>query len=200
MINNIVFDLGNVLLDFKPLVFLKEKFVDPELIDKLYQIVFKSREWIELDRGTVKEEDVVERLCRKNPGFEEEISEVFSEWKEILRPINGTVDILNELKEKGCYNLYVLSNYHLEAFEVVSHYDFFKHFDGLVISAEINYIKPEPDIYDHLIEKFKIDPEKTLFIDDTRENLDGAEEFGIKTVYFEDPSRLWKELKKLDII
>lgn len=197
MIKNVVFDLGNVLLSYDPRGYLEKKYDDEELINKLYNSVFRSEEWIELDRGSISQQEAVEILTERY-GFGSEVSDIFSDWEEILQPIKGSIDILEELKDRG-YSLYVLSNFHLEAFKLVVNYDFFNNFDELVISAEINTVKPEPEIYRYLLANYSLSPEETVFIDDMKVNLLGAENFGIKTIQFKSPVQLRGDLRKLGV-
>lgn len=198
MIKNIVFDLGNVLISFQPDTYLFRRFNNQQIISELYQKVFRSQDWVELDRGTITEKEVIEKFYRLYPHLTDSIKSIFADWGEILIPIEGSVDILNHLAKQE-YNLYVLSNFHLEAFKRISSLDFFKHFDGMVISAKINYIKPEPEIYQHLLKEFRLIPEETVFIDDVAENIKGAAALGIETIQFKDPVQLEKELKILGI-
>jgi FMN phosphatase YigB (HAD superfamily) len=156
MIKNIVFDLGDVLLEFKPERYLERKFSDPAKCRRLYEAIFQSDLWIELDRGTVTAGEAMTAICRRCPGLKKDIELVFSDWESILIPIEGTVSILEELK-RAEFQLYALSNFHLSAFEkVYRRYHFFKLFDGLVISAKIKRVKPEPEIYQYLLEKYSL--------------------------------------------
>lgn len=197
MIKNVIFDLGNVLLSYDPRGYLEKKYDDEKLINKLFNSVFKSEEWVELDRGSISQQEAVEILTERH-GFGSELSDIFKDWREILQPIKGSIEILEKLKDRG-YNLYVLSNFHLEAFKVVSNYKFFNNFDGLVISAEINAVKPEPEIYRYLLANYAISPEETVFIDDMKANLLGAENFGIKTIRFKNPVQLRGDLQELGV-
>ncbi|MTI61997.1 MAG: HAD family phosphatase [Firmicutes bacterium] len=197
MIKNVVFDLGNVLLSYDPRGYLEKKYDDEELINKLYNSVFKSEEWIGLDRGSISQQKAVEILTERH-SFGSEVSDIFRDWEEILQPIQGSIEILEELKDRG-YSLYVLSNFHLEAFKLVANYDFFNNFDELVISAEINAVKPEPEIYRYLLANYSLSPEETVFIDDMEDNLLAAEDFGIKTIQFKNPVQLRGDLQELGV-
>lgn len=200
MIKNIVFDLGNVLLEFKPETYLQKMFSDPAKCRRLNSGIFQSDLWVELDRGTLTAGEAERTICRRLPGLEEDVRLVFSSWENILIPIDATVVILEELK-KADYRLYALSNFHLSAFEkVCRRYRFFKLFDGLVISAEIKRLKPEPGIYQHLLEKYRLRAEETFFVDDRPENLVPAHELGFKTTLFTGPSGLRKTLNALNIL
>lgn len=200
MIKNIVFDLGNVLLSFKPDEYLEKSFSNREIRRKFKENIFQSSEWVELDRGSITQKEAVISICSRCPELEGEVKKIFADLAEILMPIKESIELLKRLKEKGCYKLFVLSNFHIEAFNVVCKYEFFNYFDGIVISAKINYIKPEPDIYSFLLEEYDIRGKETLFIDDMKENLDCAENFEIKTILCKNPAQLEQELKDLDIL
>lgn len=201
MIRNIVFDVGNVLLSFKPREYLSNKFFDAKTANHLHREIFCSREWVELDRGTMQSKEAFYQIKARNAMYDSHINEVMNSWMDILKPINGTIDIVKQLKRSKKYNLYILSNYHLEAFEKAStDNEFFRLFDGMVVSSHIKKLKPEPDIYRHLLNKYSLDPSETLFIDDTPENLEGAKAFGIKTIRFTTPDALFAELKKTKIL
>lgn len=198
MINNVIFDLGNVILNFKPYKFLRKKY-DKKLSDRLYQEIFQSKEWILLDKGVLSQKEVVNRLTKRYPADAKEIMDIFNVWTEMLKPIPGSVEILNKLHSQG-YMLYVLSNFHIKAFkQVFNENNFFDCFDGLIISAEVKKIKPEAGIYRELIDRFKIIPEESVFIDDTEDNLIGAEKFGINTIQFLSSSSLNRKLNELGI-
>ncbi|ERK30867.1 HAD family hydrolase [Clostridium intestinale] len=200
MIKNIVFDLGNVLLDFNPLDYLKAKGIEDSVKCKeIFNEIFKSEEWLMLDRGTITEEEAIRVLCERSKGNSELIKLAMDNWYDILTPIDGTVKILEEIRNAG-YNLYVLSNFHLLAYEnVTKRYPFFKYFHGDIISYKENVIKPEEEIYIRLIKRYNIIPEETIFIDDTLENVEAAKVFGINGIVFKSPDNLREELKRYKI-
>ena len=132
MIKNIIFDLGNVLLDFNPKAHIKSK-VTEEKVEEIYKCIFLSDEWPMLDRGTISEEDAKINIINRNIENEELINLVFENWYDILIPIESSVEVLKKLKQNG-YKIYYLSNFHLAAFEyVIKKYDFFELFDNKFI-------------------------------------------------------------------
>lgn len=194
MIKNIVFDLGNVLLSFKPVEYLKERFNDSKLVDEFYNLVFKSPEWLMLDRGIITEEDAIKKFCCQAQDKEKIIRELMTNWYKLLIPIDDTIRIFKELKYEG-YNLYILSNFHLRAFEIVYDlYDFFALADGITISSKVNYLKPEVEIYEKLINCYNLKPEESLFIDDIAENIKGATLCGMDVIHFKTSKELRSEL------
>ncbi|NSA87373.1 FMN phosphatase YigB (HAD superfamily) [Clostridium beijerinckii] len=93
MIKNIIFDLGNVILDFQPKIYVKSK-IDEEKVEEIYKCIFQSDEWPMLDRGTICEEDAKRNIINRNTESEELINKVFENWYDILTPIEGSVDTL----------------------------------------------------------------------------------------------------------
>lgn len=194
MIKNIIFDLGNVLLDFSPAEYLDNLGFNKEKISKLNSLIFDSPEWLMLDRGTISEKEAVQKWQQRSPELKADIKLVMENWHDILTVKEESRAILAELAQKN-YKLYVLSNFHQKAFDYVRQkYDFFEYFDGLVISAEINLIKPEAEIYDYLLDKFNLKAEATLFIDDSQENIKAALEKGLRVIHFKDAESLKQEL------
>ena len=195
MIKNIVFDLGNVLLDFDPESYLDELGYSDDLKSQLITEIFETEEWLQLDRGTISQKQAVEKWQQRNPDLADKIAEVMAEWEKILTLKKDSLEILKSTAQKN-YNLYILSNFHQQAFDYISSkYDFFKYFDGRVISADVNLIKPEAEIYDHLLNKFNLKAEETLFIDDSKANIEAALKKGIRVIHFKDAESLDEELK-----
>lgn len=193
MCKNIIFDIGNVLLDFKPQIYLKQK-IGEDKVEEVLKEVFKSEEWLMLDRGTILEEDAIELITSRSNGNGELVKLAFDNWYDILKPIYSTVDILRKLKAAG-YKVYYLSNFHLKAFEYVTkEYEFFNIFDGGVVSYEEKLMKPEKEIYIKIIDKYNLDSEETIFVDDMLENVIKASEVNMKTVLFESPENLLEVL------
>ena len=200
MVKNIIFDLGNVLLNFKPIVYLHTQISDKAKVQEIYEEIFTSKEWLMLDRGMITEEDAINEICNRSTENTELIKLAMNNWYQLLTPIEGTVEILKKLKHKR-YGLYVLSNFHLLAYEdVTKRYEFFKYFDGGIISYKEKLIKPDKDIYDKLIKKYKINPKESIFIDDTIENIESARMLSFKTILFINSKDLRKKLIDYDVL
>lgn len=192
MIKNIVFDIGNVLLNFEPKEYVRSKVIE-EKVEEIYESIFKSEEWPMLDRGTITESAAKANIIKRKIENEEFINAVFQDWYAILSPIESSVDILKKLKENG-YKLFYLSNFHLAAFEYVNkNHDFFELFDGGIVSYKEKLLKPEKEIYDKILDTYKLEPSETIFIDDTEENVIAARKHSIHGIVLKDP----KDLKAL---
>lgn len=200
MIKNIIFDLGNVLLKFKPEEFLLRYSTDKEFIQDFIFKVIRSPIWLNLDRGTISIEDAKNIFITNYPDDNNLIELFFSHWMEMLTPINENVKILQDLKSNG-YKIYVLSNFIKEAFDYVqNHYEFFSIFDGKIISCKINVVKPEPKIYDELLDKFHLNPKECVFIDDIKSFLTYAKKLDMKTILHLPHTDLRSELQKLGVV
>lgn len=200
MIKNIVFDLGKVLIKFDPERYLIDLGYNGEKAKRIIKAIFNSREWIELDRGTINEKEAADKMVGYDPDLAEEIRDVMIRWYDILSIKEDTLEILRMI-DKNRFNLFVLSNFHKKAFSYINNkFVFLDYFDGIVISADINYIKPEPEIYDILLDRYNLKAEETLFIDDFVINLIAAEKAGIKTIHFRDSKDLKEKLLNLGII
>lgn len=200
MIKNILFDIGSVLVSFQPYDYICDVVNDKKTADKLYKAIFCTKEWQMLDEGTITEDEAFECFSKSCPEYREIIEKIKYDWYTILTPINGTVDIFHKLKKRG-YKAYILSNYHDKAFDMIyNKYDFFKSFDGMVISSRVKLLKPDARIFRRLIDEYHINPEETVYIDDLQSNLDAAEKFGFVTVLFKSPEELDKQLKALNVL
>jgi glucose-1-phosphatase len=180
MIKNIVFDLGNVLLSFKPAEYFENKKYPENIKTRILADIFECEEWQMIDRGEIETADVIEAIALRSSLKKEEIAHVFKLRSDILFPLDNNVKLLPALKKQG-FRLYFLSNFPLDIFEeVTSGYFFFKYFDGGLISAQVKYTKPDSRIYKSLLDKYSLIPEECFFIDDMEVNVKAAEAAGMK--------------------
>jgi FMN phosphatase YigB (HAD superfamily) len=182
MIKNIVFDLGNVLISFKPSDYLDKMGYVAVFKDVIISDIFKSREWALLDNGDITTGEAIEKVSARSSLTKEEITSVFRLRKEIMYPITKNILLLPPLKKRG-YKLFYLSNFPSDVFdEVYKEYDFFKYFDGGVISSKVNLSKPDIKIFKFLLEKYSLVADESLFVDDIELNTKGAESAGMKSL------------------
>jgi epoxide hydrolase-like predicted phosphatase len=180
MIKNIVFDLGNVLVSFKPSEYFDKKNYPQNIKETILTDIFGSKEWLMLDNGDISAMEAIEGISLKSTLNKEEITHIFNLRSDIIFPLDQNVKVLPELKKQG-FRLYFLSNFPMDVFEEVkTGYYFFKYFDGGLISAEAKASKPDSRIYNILLDKYSLIPEECLFIDDLEINVKAAEETGMK--------------------
>jgi 2-haloacid dehalogenase len=114
--------------------------------------------------------------------------------------IEGTVEIFKRLKEKNRYKIYALTNWSAETFPIAQHrYELLTWFDGIVVSGTEKIRKPAVAFYQLLLDRYNINPDKALFIDDNKRNIDAAINMGIKAIHFINPDQLKQELEDLKI-
>lgn len=197
MIKNIVFDMGNVLIDFDREYFLDSFNVTGEDRDVLLREVFYSTEWAMMDRGTLDEIQMYDIIKTRIPSrLHQKAYDLIFNWDKVVKPIKGVAEYIKELKDRN-YKIYLLSNASHRCLDeywvnVKGH----EYFDGLVVSAFINRIKPEKDIYEHLIKKYALNKEECVFIDDSFANVEGAIFYGMKGITFHnDISELRQKLE-----
>jgi putative hydrolase of the HAD superfamily len=180
MIKSIVFDLGNVLISFKPSEFLEIKNYSADIRKIILKDVFGSREWQLLDKGSLTVREAIDSISLKSSLRSDEIAQIFDLRKEIIYPLSKNIKLLPYLKKAG-YKLFYLSNFPNDIFdEVKNENHFFKYFDGGIISADVKLIKPDIRIFKIFIEKMDTRPEECLYIDDIEENVTSAMAAGMR--------------------
>ena len=201
MINTIIFDLGGVLIDWNPdYVFDENYFESQEQRDFFFQNVCTS-DWNENQDAGYPIAKATEEKLIEFPEWENPIKDFYGRWVEMLgEQIQGTVDIFKQLKENKNLKFYALTNWSAETFPIaIDRFDFLQWFDGLVVSGEEKMRKPFPEFYKLLLNRYNVNPEETLFIDDNLRNVKAAEALGIKSIYFKEPLGLDLELKRIGI-
>jgi len=201
MIRNIIFDLGNVLLSWKPEEFLHKNGWDNDSRKMIMNQIFRSQEWLLLDNGDISLTEAAERIASRTSLRIPEILDVFDLRMRILFPLDHNIKVLPALKKQG-YRLYYLSNFPGDIFdEVQNKYELFRYFDGGIISARVRLSKPDPEIFRLLMQMYSLVPEESVFIDDIAANSDAAGSVGITGVHLHDPDLLHSILReKLGIV
>jgi 2-haloacid dehalogenase len=201
MINTVIFDLGAVLIDWNPHYLYKTIFDDETERHAFLQTVC-TPEWNEEQDGGRSLHDATELLLTQHPQHETAIRAFYGRWTEMLGgPITGTVDIFKELKESGKFGLYALTNWSAETFPIAqTQFDFLSWFDGIVVSGAEKDRKPFASFYQTLLNRYGIDPQKALFIDDNLRNVKAAEALGIQSIHFTSPDELRRQLITYEIL
>jgi epoxide hydrolase-like predicted phosphatase len=196
MIKNIVFDLGNVLISFRPAEYFEKKNYPAAIKATILSDIFGSNEWRMLDNGEITTVEAIDGISKKSSLKKEEIAHIFNLRTDLMFPLDTNVRILPDLKKRG-FKLYYLSNFPIDIFdEVKSGYYFFKHFDGGLISAEAKFSKPDRRIYEILAERYSLLPEECLYIDDLEVNVSSAENFGMKGIFTDGSLSISKDIEK----
>lgn len=200
MIKNIVFDLGNVLISFRPSEFFDKKNYPENIKTTILSDIFGSKEWAMLDKGEINTTEAIEAIALKSSLKKEEIAHIFNLRTELMFPLDPNVKLLPELKKRG-FRLYFLSNFPMDIFEEVkTGYYFFKYFDGGIISSEAKFSKPDSRIYEILLKKYSLIPEECLYIDDLEINVKAAEAAGMKGLVTFGSLEVSKDLEKALIL
>lgn len=185
MIKNIVFDLGGVLIDFKPEKYLEHIGYSEEEVSFFTTMIFWSSEWSEYNSSKHDDRRTKENLIKRNPQYASEIENIFNkiDYQYILFEKKDTVHYLKELKSRG-YHIYLLSDLSIDSYNYNKQFDFFNDIIGGVYSFEVGSTKPNKKNYETLLSKYQLIPEETIFIDDRLENVKAADNCGIHGIQF----------------
>lgn len=197
MIKTIIFDIGNVLVDYSWRSFFEKYDLDKETFRRLSEATVLNEDWNEFDRGVLKTEEVIALLQENDPELSGLIGRVFENLNGLVTRRSYAIPWIEELKARGLTVL-VLSNFSEKALQdCTDAMDFLSHVDGGILSYREKVIKPMPEIYERLIRQYDLVPEECVFLDDLQQNLDGAAAFGIHTILFQNREQAGSELEKL---
>lgn len=200
MIETIIFDLGGVLIDWNPRYMFRKIFDDEAAMEDFLTNV-TTMEWNEQQDAGYLIADATKDLIAKYPEFEPEIRAYYDRWTEMLNgAIQETVDILTKIHASKKYRLYALTNWSGELFPyALKTFDFLQYFEGIVVSGDEKMKKPDIRIYDLILDRYEINPETAVFIDDSERNIKAAATTGLKTIHFKSSQQLAEDLEKLGI-
>lgn len=194
MIRNVVLDMGNVLFDFDPEVPLSEFCSSEEEKEIIRKELFLAPEWLMADRGVIKDKDRYDLVKVRVPEkHHEALRNCADHWDICMHPLSGAKEFCEYVKEKG-YGIYILSN----ASDLF--YDYFPRllplsfFHGVFVSSDYLLLKPEVEIYRTFLDKYGLKGEECLFVDDRKENVDGAEKAGMHGFQFQNDYEAVKKL------
>lgn len=200
MIKNLIFDFGNVLVEYNIKEFMFKKGMEPDMIKRILKASIMGPFWDEFDRGAISEEEALAGFLSLDPEIEKELHIVFDNITGMLTRRDFAIPWVKELKAAG-YNVYYLSNYSKKAYdECADSIEFIEYMDGGVLSHRELMVKPNPDIYRLLIDRYNLVPEECVFIDDTPKNVEVAKELGMEGIIFTTKEEAEIELKQLGVI
>ena len=201
---NVVFDVGDVLVRWSPIEIMRASLVsDPtgeRDVEALAARFFGHELWLRLNRGHFTEAEAQILFVREFSMSPSQVSAVFHHVKDTQIAVPGTLEIVQRLHRAG-YPLYGLTN---NVHEIVAYlrkrYDFWQYFRGVVVSAEVDLLKPEPAIYRRLLSDYGLEAERSVFIDDMPGNVDGARDVGMHAIRFVDAAQCERDLLHLGLL
>jgi putative hydrolase of the HAD superfamily len=197
MVRNVIFDLGGVVLDWNPDRIVARFQPDAALQAAFKASVFGHADWKAFDRGGVTEVELIGRLESRLGLSRSEVITLLDGTRHSLVEKPDTVKLIRELEARGV-PLYCLSNMPAEMYlHLQRQHDFLDAFSGIVISGEVKMMKPEPEVFQHLLDTFKLRAEESVFIDDLVANVDAARMVGLHGILFKDAEQCKQELDRL---
>lgn len=199
MIRNIIFDIGNVLTDFRWRDFLQDKGFDEAMIERISKASVESPLWNEFDRGEWSEEELLQAFVERDPEIEKELREAYRDIHGMVTPREYAIPWIKKLKENG-YRVLFLSNFAKKAEEECAEaLAFLPYTDGGILSYQEKMIKPNPEIYRLLLRRYGLLPEECVFLDDTLKNVETAQAEGMMGILFQTKEQAEEDLRGLGV-
>ena len=199
MIRNIVFDIGNVLTDFRWEGFMRDKGFDDGMIKRIAKASVAGPYWSEVDRGVWSTEKLLQAFTDLDPEIADELYFTFENIHGMVTRRAYAIPWIKELKEKG-YHVYYLSNFSDKAYvECAEALDFIPYMDGGILSYRDQVIKPDPKIYQLLLKRYELKAQECVFMDDSAVNVEAARAEGFAGIVFETKEQAEKELRLLGV-
>ena len=196
-IDTVIFDVGNVLVDYNWKKYLDSFDYDEDMKEILAEARYLNPLWEEADRGKLTPEELTEGFVKNCPEYEQELRMLYETQGKTIFSFDYAGDWIKSLKKLGL-RVYILSNYSERMFEQTKEQlDFLPLVDGALFSFQCHMIKPERGIYEELIHRYNIKPQRAVFIDDRQKNVDGARDAGLQALRFtsyEDTKRALSRL------
>lgn len=201
MIRHIIFDMGQVLVQFSAGLFSERLRLSAEDAELIRREVLTTVEWVRMDRGTISDDDALARMCARLPQrLHDTAAYLVRRWNDPIVPVPGMADVARDLKAAG-YDLYLLSNAATRQHTYWHDIPGSEYFSGTFISADYHLLKPEDAIYQAFFKKFGLKPEECLFIDDSAPNIEASENAGMAGIVFHgDAARLRRQLAERAIL
>jgi 2-haloacid dehalogenase len=196
-----LFDLGAVLIDWNPRYLYRPLFNgDEKAMEHFLTEIVPGRWNHDIDAGKTFAEAIAEGVSN-HPEHADMITLWRDSWEKMLRDeIAGSVEILGELREKG-HRLHALTNWSAETFPIARRrFEFLKWFEHIVVSGEVGLAKPDPRIFALTIQRCRLDPTRTVFIDDSLRNVEAGRNAGMHALHYRDPDQLRADLNRLGML
>lgn len=182
MIKNIILDIGGIILDDGKENLRKYLQVSKEETEKLYKIVYGSKEFRQYLLGYINLEECMNSVISENSEYKDYIEKMLlkSNLKDIVPIKSDVLQVIRKLKER--YKIYFLSNITKETYEYIE--EILNEFDGGIYSFKVHLCKPNPEIYKKLLYTYNLKKEESIFFDDRQRNVDIGNKLGIKSIKF----------------
>jgi putative hydrolase of the HAD superfamily len=196
-VRNVIFDLGGVVFDWNPDHIVARVQPVPELQAPLKQALFGHADWRLFDRGTLSEPQLIERLQLRLDATRSEVDAILDAVRDSLVEKPETLELMRTLRRQGT-PLYCLSNMPASVYaHLRRRHNFWDVFSGIVISGEVQMMKPEPEVFMHLLATFHLRAAECVFVDDLLANIESARQVGLHTVWFKDVAQCRRELDQI---
>lgn len=192
-IKNIVFDMGNVLIDYNPRKVVEQRFSNPMQQELMFREVFQSQGWKDLDQGLITFENYYEDLSSRFPEYDNDIRWLLDNWHTDQPVLPGIFDIVQQIKRAG-FGLYILSNASDRFPAYASKMNIFQLFDAITISSDLKLLKPQLEIFNRFCQIHGLSPDENFFIDDNPQNVDAAIAAGWQAVQYINTPLLTQDL------
>lgn len=186
MLQNLILDIGNVICDWNPDALAAMSFDDPEQQQEALSVTVHTADWLELDKGTMTVEQAIERAMTRTKLDAGSIAKIYANLGKSLTALPGTMAAMRHAKQAGV-PIYILSNMQKNAWEYLdNNHDCWDDCAGVVVSCDTGFIKPEPQIFQYLCDKFSITAASCVFVDDMADNIAAAKAYGFEGVQLLD--------------
>ena len=194
-VQNVIFDLGGVLLDWNPGKILERCYADTASRNAVRDALFRHEDWLAFNRGDLAEPDLLARVQLRTGRNLPELTLLLDTVRESLVVKPETVAVLRSLSKRGV-PLYCLSDMPVSVFAYVrQRYDFWDTFLGIVISGEVGMMKPGRAVFEYLLTRYGLAAEVTAFVDDHPPNIEGAKAAGLKAILFRNAEQCARDLE-----
>lgn len=199
MIKNVILDVGKVIVEWEPEAAFQKLGFDADTARIVGEATVLSPDWNELDRSALSDEEMLAKFIANAPANEGEIRKLWDNIGLAIYQYDYAKSWIQRMRQNG-YRVYILSNYARWTYEKTQEaLSFLEDVDGALFSFQVQQIKPEPEIYQSLLKRFKLKPAECIFIDDRPENIDAALAQGICGVRFTTYEEVMEALKEYGV-
>lgn len=199
MIKNIIFDVGKVLVEYDWESVMMRLGITGKDLEETADATVRSQLWNEYDRSRLSDEELLQGFLAQAPEQKENICLLWEHVADTITRFPYSESWVQSLRDKG-YRCYILSNYARRTYERTrEELSFEKKMDGALFSFQVQQIKPEPEIYRTLLERFGLEASECVFLDDNPDNVEAAERLGIHGILFTGKEAAEEKLRALGV-